>query len=220
MEQTANSLKLRKAFLLCLSRVSWSAHMSSSNSLLDTCFRMSWSQEEAGTLLCWTSQFNMVWLTFNSLSDLNVQVESIIEVSAPEEVGEAKADVKGTELFLTQREQSEDVHKVLVPPEHDVHYNRQLSFIFLALRCFLRSLFLQSLCRVTHCLCLILLFGFMSDSWECCIVLIQSEPRTRTARSLIYTASVAFYCRCNNAIPTSSLSNKPLSSARTHFDTM
>lgn len=32
-------------------------------------------------------------------------------------MSEAQADVKGTKLFFTQREQSEDVHKVLVSPE-------------------------------------------------------------------------------------------------------
>lgn len=58
-------------------------------------------------------------------SDLYIQVESVVEISTPEEMGEAQADVKGTELFLTQREQSEDVYKVLVPPECDVHYKRQ-----------------------------------------------------------------------------------------------
>lgn len=36
-------------------------------------------------------------------------------------MGEAQADVKGT-VFITKAEQSEDVHKVLVPPEHNVSY--------------------------------------------------------------------------------------------------
>lgn len=57
--------------------------------------------------------------------DLNIQVESVVEVSTPEEMGEAQADVEGTELFVAQRKQSEDVHNVLVPPEHDAHYKRQ-----------------------------------------------------------------------------------------------
>lgn len=62
----------------------------------------------------------------NCWSDLHIQVESVVEVSTPEEMSEAQADVKRTELFFTQREQSEDVHKVLIPPEHDIHYKRQL----------------------------------------------------------------------------------------------
>lgn len=41
-------------------------------------------------------------------------------------MGEAQADVEGTELFVAQREKSEDVHKVLVPPERDVHCERRL----------------------------------------------------------------------------------------------
>lgn len=36
-------------------------------------------------------------------------------------MGEAQADVKGT-VFIAKAEQSEDVHKVLVPPEHNVSY--------------------------------------------------------------------------------------------------
>lgn len=52
----------------------------------------------------------------NSLSDLHIQVQAVVEVSAPEEVSEAKANVKGTKLLVTQRKQSEDVDNVLVPP--------------------------------------------------------------------------------------------------------
>lgn len=61
---------------------------------------------------------------------LYIQVKSVVEVSTPEEMGEAQADVKGTKLFVTQRKQSEDVHKVLVPPENDLQYKRHLK-IFL-----------------------------------------------------------------------------------------
>lgn len=49
-------------------------------------------------------------------ANLYVQVESVVEISTPEEMGEAHADVKGAVLF-TQAEQSEDVHKVLIPPK-------------------------------------------------------------------------------------------------------
>lgn len=52
----------------------------------------------------------------NSGSDLNIQVKPVVEVSAPEEVGEAQADIKAMKRFVTQRKKSEDVHKVLVPP--------------------------------------------------------------------------------------------------------
>lgn len=50
-------------------------------------------------------------------SDLYIQVESVVEISTPEKMGEAQADVKGT-VFVTQTEQPEDVQEVLVPPEH------------------------------------------------------------------------------------------------------
>lgn len=48
---------------------------------------------------------------------LHIQVQSVVQVSTPEEVREAQADVKGAQLFVAQRKQSEDVNKVLVPPE-------------------------------------------------------------------------------------------------------
>lgn len=61
-------------------------------------------------------------------TDLYVQVESVVEVSTPEEMGEVQAEVKGPELFVPQREQPENVHKVLVPPEQDTHHKRQLYY--------------------------------------------------------------------------------------------
>lgn len=70
----------------------------------------------------------------NCRSDLHIQVESVVEVSTPEEMGEAQADVKGTKLFFTQREQSEDVHKVLVPPEYDMHYKKTIKNHFILCR--------------------------------------------------------------------------------------
>lgn len=51
------------------------------------------------------------------MSNLYIQVQSVVEVSTPEEMCEAQADVKGTELPLTQGQQSEDVRTVLVPPD-------------------------------------------------------------------------------------------------------
>lgn len=48
---------------------------------------------------------------------LYVQVEPVVEVSTPEEMSETQADVKRSKLFVTQRKQSEDIHKILVPPE-------------------------------------------------------------------------------------------------------
>lgn len=51
-------------------------------------------------------------------SYLYVQVESVVEISTPEEMGEAQADVEGT-VFVTQTEQPEDVQEVLVPPERN-----------------------------------------------------------------------------------------------------
>lgn len=60
---------------------------------------------------------NGPFLFFLRLSDadLHVEVEPVVEVSTPEEMGEAQAEVKRAVLF-TQTEQPEDVHKVLVPP--------------------------------------------------------------------------------------------------------
>ena len=60
------------------------------------------------------------------LSDLYVQVQPVVEVSTPEEVREAQADVKGAKLFVAQRKQSEDVNKVLVPPEYHIYDKTQL----------------------------------------------------------------------------------------------
>lgn len=48
-------------------------------------------------------------------ADLHVEVEPVVEVSTPEEMGEAQAEVKRAVLF-TQAKQPEDVHTVLVPP--------------------------------------------------------------------------------------------------------
>lgn len=52
-----------------------------------------------------------------TVTDLDVKVEPVVEVSTPEEVGEAQAEVKRAVLF-TQTEQPENVHKILVPPGH------------------------------------------------------------------------------------------------------
>lgn len=61
--------------------------------------------------------FHFVLLTSTCWANLYVQIESVVEISTPKEVGEAQADVKGA-VFLTQAEQSEDVQKVLIPPKH------------------------------------------------------------------------------------------------------
>lgn len=50
-------------------------------------------------------------------TDLYIQVQSVVEISTPEKVSKAQADVKDTEMFFTQRKQSKDVDKVLVSPE-------------------------------------------------------------------------------------------------------
>lgn len=60
---------------------------------------------------------HFVLLTSTCWANLHVQIESVVEISTPKEVGEAQADVKGA-VFLTQAEQSEDVQKVLIPPKH------------------------------------------------------------------------------------------------------
>lgn len=44
-------------------------------------------------------------------------------------MGEAQADVKGA-VFITKAEQSEDVHKVLVPPEHNVSYVNNHTYFY------------------------------------------------------------------------------------------
>ena len=65
------------------------------------------------------------------MSDLHVQVQSVVEVAAPEEMGEAQADVEGVELFVSQREQPENVHKVLVPPTLFIYiHNKMLGLSF------------------------------------------------------------------------------------------
>lgn len=50
-------------------------------------------------------------------ADLHVQVKPVVEVSTPEKMAEAQANVKCA-VLLTQTEQPEDVNKVLVPPGH------------------------------------------------------------------------------------------------------
>lgn len=50
-------------------------------------------------------------------ADLHVQVKPVVEVSTPEKMAEAQADVKRA-VLLAQTEQPEDVNKVLVPPGH------------------------------------------------------------------------------------------------------
>lgn len=71
----------------------------------------------SGQLVC-THELLKLPLRYVFQNVLYVQVQSVVEVSTPEEVSEAQADVKGAKLFVAQRKQSEDVNEVLVPPKH------------------------------------------------------------------------------------------------------
>lgn len=62
--------------------------------------------------------FCFVSLSLTCWANLYFQIKSVVEISTPEEMGEAQADVKGA-VFFTQAEQSEDVHEVLIPPKYD-----------------------------------------------------------------------------------------------------
>lgn len=57
-----------------------------------------------------------VWTDRQTGVYLHVQVQPVVEVSAPEEVSEAQADVEGTQLLVPQRQETQDVLVVLVPP--------------------------------------------------------------------------------------------------------
>lgn len=90
--------------------------MSSSKALLETCFKISCKASEF-----LETSFHFVLSTSTCRANLYVQIESVVEISTPKEVGEAQADVKGA-VFLAQAEQSEDVQKVLIPPKHHPLY--------------------------------------------------------------------------------------------------
>lgn len=49
-------------------------------------------------------------------SHLYVHVQSVVEITEPEEMCEPQRNVKGVQLFVSQRELTQDVQIVLIPP--------------------------------------------------------------------------------------------------------
>lgn len=68
---------------------------------------------------------DIISLSSTCWANLYIQIESVVEISTPEEMGEAQADVKGA-VFVTQAEQSEDVHKALIPPKYHMSSKKNL----------------------------------------------------------------------------------------------
>lgn len=51
----------------------------------------------------------------NRLDHLYVHVQTVVEIAEPEEVRESQRDVEGVQLFIAQRQLTQDVQVVLVP---------------------------------------------------------------------------------------------------------
>lgn len=48
-------------------------------------------------------QWNAKRITTEGLSDLNIKIQAVVQVTRPKEMSKAQADVKGSKLPVTQR---------------------------------------------------------------------------------------------------------------------
>lgn len=62
--------------------------------------------------------------------DQHIQVQAVVEVSAPKEMIKTKADVKRAELFFSERQELEDVLEVVVSPVSNMRNSIKLTFTY------------------------------------------------------------------------------------------